>query len=257
MPRAEYHWVDEPGGGVLKPGATVISSFPSAGLAAIVAAHYIVRSLGLWRIGTLDSPDALPIAVVQGGQVQPAIRVYGRSDIAVVVSEFPPSPSSASPIAHAILDGAESRGARRLIAFEGVVPHPVMPEEGEADEAVWFVGPLPDSELGHGLRGAGARLLEDGVIGGVSGALLVGALRRRLPVAALLVSARSAEGFPDHRAGAFLIETLDKLLPEITIDTKPLRSQAEEIEQALRAAMQSRSKTPVEAEERPEPSIYQ
>jgi len=48
-----------------------------------------------------------------------------------------------------------------------------------------------------------------------------------------------AEGVPDHRAGAALIETLDKVLPEIKIDTEPLRAQAEQIEKALRAVMKS------------------
>jgi predicted ATP-grasp superfamily ATP-dependent carboligase len=58
----------------------------------------------------------------------------------------------------------------------------------------------------------------------------------------LLVSARTTEGFPDHRAGAALIETLDRLFPELTIDTGPLRTQAELIEKALRAQMLSRPK---------------
>ena len=61
-----------------------------------------------------------------------------------------------------------------------------------------------------------------------------------MPVAVLLVSARVAEGLPDHRAGAALIETLDRVLPELGSITGPLRAQAEQIEKALRAVMKSR-----------------
>ncbi|MCI4369116.1 MAG: PAC2 family protein [Thermoplasmata archaeon] len=257
MARPEFRWVDEPTGAVLEPGATVMTSFPSAGLAATVAAHYIVRTLGLPRIGAIESPDTPPIAVVQSGHVQPPVRVYGRKDIALVLSEFPPRSDSAGPIAQEVLAGAVARKARRLIALEGVVPHPVLADEGEGEEAVWFAGPEPGTELATGLRLAQARPLDEGVIGGVSGALLVASLRSAIPVAVLLVSAR-AEGFPDHRAGALLIETIDRLLPEVTIDTGPLRSQAEEIEQALRAAMQKATRgSGGEAPDRLEPTIYQ
>jgi len=71
-------------------------------------------------------------------------------------------------------------------------------------------------------------------------------------VAAILVSAIGPEGYPDHRAGAALIETLDRLMPELKIDTGPLRSQAEVIERALRAAMRQRPNAPTSTPPLPE-----
>ena len=71
--------------------------------------------------------------------------------------------------------------------------------------------------------------------------MLVAGLHRPIPVSTLLVSARDTAGYPDHRAGAAIIEALDRLLPEMTIDTGPLRTQAEMIERILRAAMKSRT----------------
>ncbi|MCI4329881.1 MAG: PAC2 family protein, partial [Thermoplasmata archaeon] len=108
------------------------------------------------------------------------------------------------------------------------------------------------------LKKANARRLEDGVIGGLSGALLIEGITRATPVAVLLVSAvTAAEGFPDHRAGAALIETLDRLLPELKIDTGPLRTQAESIEKALRAAMRARTRAVPELPTEPaQPTIY-
>jgi predicted ATP-grasp superfamily ATP-dependent carboligase len=241
----EYEWKEENASApALLPGAVVLSSFPSAGLATTVAGHYIIRALKLPRIGRFESPDLAPVAVVQGGEVHPTIRVYGRSDLGLVLSEFPPTPNQANAIARTILDGAIARKARMILCLEGIVPHPGDDGGAPTDEAsdsgqVWSAGSHSNAALRKTFEAAGARTLEDGVIGGVSGGLLVQGLGREIPVVTLLVTARVAEGLPDHRAGAALIETLDRLLPEMKIDTQPLRQQAEQIEKALRAALKS------------------
>jgi predicted ATP-grasp superfamily ATP-dependent carboligase len=257
-----FEWKDEPESPPRSPGSVVLSSFPSAGLAATIAAHYIVQTLKLPRVGQFASDDIPPIAVIQNGQVNPTIRVYGRSGFSLVMSEFPPLVGSVGALARAILDGAESRGCSGIIGLEGVTPVPSPEDATEVGEsAVWAVGSRPSDPLLGRLTAGGARLLEDGVLGGVSGALLVEGLARKIPVAVLLVSAHGAEGFPDNRAGASLIEVLDKVFPEISIDTKPLRTQAEIIERALRAAIKHRGRDdrggdrPIS--EGPAPSIYQ
>lgn len=250
----EFTWREEPAASTnFGPGSVVVSAFPSAGLATTVAGHYMIRALNLPRIGRFESPDLSPIAVVQGGEVNPIIRVYGRTDFGLVLSEFPPSPSQANAIARTILDAAERHQARMIIGLEGVVPSPPGDDDSEGPdtaeesavaedqtpEQVWVAYSRKEPALLKAFDPADARLLEDGVIGGVSGALLVQGIGRPVPVAVLLVSARAAEGLPDHRAGAALIETLDRVLPEMKIDTEPLRAQAEQIEKALRAVMKS------------------
>jgi len=256
----EFTWREEgPSAGGPGTGAVLVSSFPSAGLAATVAAHYIVRSLKLQRVGRFESPDLAPIAVVQGGEVNPMIRVYGRPGFGVILSEFPPLPSQLTPIARTVLDVAERLQARLLVCLEGVVPHPETepPEEAGTPEPttpenVWTAFSRREPSVLTAFARTQARILEEGVIGGVSGAMLVQGLGRKVPVAVVLVSTRGTEGLPDHRAGAVLIETLDRLLPELKIDTGPLRKQAEEIEKMLRSAMKTR---PTEPEpEGPQPS---
>jgi len=187
----------------------------------------------------------------------------------LVLSEFPPSPSQANSIARTILDAAERHKARMIVGLEGVVPHPPGGDEEEeseesavaeaqSPEQVWVAFSRKDPSLLKAFEPTKARLLEDGVIGGVSGALLVQGIGRSMPVAVLLVSARVAEGLPDHRAGAALIETLDRLLPEVAIDTGPLRAQAEQIEKALRAVMKSHPspQPPGEGATPPTPGMY-
>lgn len=247
---ATYQWSDDGVESVVAPGATVLSSFPTAGLAATIAAHYVISTLALPRVGILESADAPPVAIVQSGAVQPPIRVHGRADLGVVLSEFPPMISSVAPLAAGILDGAERRRARALICLEGVVPHPIEEESAEGDASaaaepsVWYVASHAEESFRRSIEKAGARPLGDGVIGGVSGALLVGGLRRQIPVVVLLVRAKESVGFPDNRAGAALIETLDRILPQLKIDTGPLRTQAEMIERALRQVMKGRGDAP-------------
>jgi predicted ATP-grasp superfamily ATP-dependent carboligase len=260
-----FEWRDtSPADPAFAPGGIVLSSFPSAGLAATVAGHYIVKTLKLPRIGIFEGSDSQPIAVVQNGQVHPPIRVYGRPDLAVVLSELPVPPDLATGVAQAILQGAERRKARLVLGLEGVMPHPEEaggiaggPKSG-GDETIWVAFSQEEPKLVAELKKANARRLEDGVIGGLSGALLIEGIPRTTPVAVLLVSASTAaEGFPDHRAGAALIEMLDRLLPELKIDTAPLRTQAEVIEKALRAAMKTRNRSLPELPQEPsQPTIY-
>jgi predicted ATP-grasp superfamily ATP-dependent carboligase len=265
----EFTWRDEvPPAANFGAGSVVISAFPSAGLATIVAGHYVIRALKLPRIGRFDSPDVSPIAIVQGGEVSPMVRAYGRPDLALVLSEFPPTPAQANALARTILDSAEQHRARMVLCLEGVVPHPVGDQDEEAEgaiaavddqspEQVWVAFSRKDPAILKAFGPTRARVLEDGVIGGVSGALLVQGISRSIPVAVLLVSARVAEGLPDHRAGAALIETLDRLLPEVRIDTGPLRAQAEQIEKALRQAIRSRNAAqPAEAPTAPSQEMY-
>jgi predicted ATP-grasp superfamily ATP-dependent carboligase len=228
------------------PGAVLLSCFPSGGLAPTVAAHYILQTLKLPRIGALTSEDFPPLAVIQGGRVNPPVRAYGNKDLVLVLSEFPLPGSMINPLAAAILDMAGQLKVQGILGLEGVVPHPLEAEEAEeepAEEMVWYAGSGTSEDLPPKYKAAGVRAMGDGVIGGVSGALLVQGIGAPLPIGTLLVSATDV-GYPDHRAAAKVIEVIDQLLPHIQIDTKPLRVQAEMIERALRAAVKSRTPTP-------------
>ncbi|MCI4322372.1 MAG: PAC2 family protein, partial [Thermoplasmata archaeon] len=152
--------------------------------------------------------------------------------------------------------------ARLVVGLEGVVPHP-FEAEGEVadppspDQTVWFAAAQDEPAASAVFATAGLRRLDDGVIGGVSGALMVEGITGRTPVAVLLVSARHApQGLADHLAGASLIEALDRLLPDLKIDTAPLRTQAAMIEKAIRLALKTRPRSPESPPDPSSPTIY-
>ena len=80
--------------------------------------------------------------------------------------------------------------------------------------------------------------LEQGVLSGMNAVLLGEGRRRGLDIMALLVEADPR--YPDARAAAKLIELLDKLLPNIKLDTEPLIEEAERIEKQIKSMMESR-----------------
>jgi predicted ATP-grasp superfamily ATP-dependent carboligase len=204
----------------------------------------MLQALKLPRIGTLTSEDFPPLAVIQGGRVNPPVRAYANKELVLVLSEFPVLPGLVNELATAIIDLAMQLKVSRIIGLEGVVPQPVdMEDTGtgstSSDEKVWYAGSGTPTQLPAEYRAVGVRTMDTGVIGGVSGALLVEGMTATIPVGSLLVSAADA-GYPDHRAAAKIIEVIDQALPHFKIDTKPLRTQAEMIERALRAAVKSR-----------------
>jgi uncharacterized protein len=236
-------WRPETDAVLSDPGAFILVCFPSAGLAPTVAGHYVLQVLKLPRIGAFTSEDFPPLAVVQAGRVNPPVRVYGSKDLVVILSEFPLLPGLINPLASAILQLAVQLKAGRVLGLEGVVPHPADATDTElkpSDEMVWYAGSGSSEKLPAEFKAAGVRAMNDGVIGGLSGALLIEGLNSTVPVGTLLVSATDA-GYPDHRAAAKIIELIDQLLPHVKIDTGPLRTQAELIERALRAAAKSRA----------------
>jgi predicted ATP-grasp superfamily ATP-dependent carboligase len=241
-------WRPDTGAVMPDPGAILLSCFPSAGLAPTVAGHYILQVLKPPRIGALTSQDFPPLAVIQGGRVNPPVRAYGNKELVLVLSEFPLLPSMINPLATAILGLGTQLKVSRIVGLEGVVPQPTEAEPSDndtkpSDEMVWYAGSGAPAQLPADFKSAGVRTMGDGVIGGVSGALLVEGMAAQIPIGTLLVSA-SDVGYPDHRAAAKLIEVIDLALPHFKIDTKPLRVQAEMIERALRAAVKSRETTP-------------
>jgi uncharacterized protein len=77
-------------------------------------------------------------------------------------------------------------------------------------------------------------VFEEGVISGVSGVLLNEGKRRGLEVVCLLAEAHP--DYPDARAAAKILETIDGMLLKIDIDPMPLYAQAIAIEKHIQMA---------------------
>jgi uncharacterized protein len=256
--------------------ATVIDGFPSVGLVSSIVANYIVKVLSLEQVGVLDSDYFPALSLVRRAEPLDTVRIYAGprvgsetsgDQIVVFISEFQPPPNIIRSIAGTMLDWMHGEKCRILYSPEGLVIEregqnnsPPDQEDGEeVEEAKLAVEPPKDLETyGIGSTPRARKLLEDnhiklfqeGVITGMAGVLLNQGKRRDFDVISLLAEANPA--YPDARAAAKVIETLDKLILHIRLDSGPLYEEAGVIEAQIKT-VQKQTKTPKQT---PMPHMY-
>jgi uncharacterized protein len=252
--------------------ATVIDGFPSVGLVSSIVANYIVKILSLEQVGVLDSDYFPALSLVRRAEPLDTVRIYAGprvgsetsgDQIVVFISEFQPPPNIIRPIASTMLDWIHDEKCRILYSPEGLVieregqgaPKPgggQVEEDEEGAEAAPAAAPAAAREVetyGIGSTAAARKLLEDnhiklfqeGVITGMAGVLLNQGKRRDIDVISLLAEANPQ--YPDARAAAKVIETLDKLILHIRLDSGPLYEEAGVIESQLKT-VQKQAKGP-------------
>lgn len=213
-------------------GAVVIDGFPSVGLVSSIVANYLVEVLDLEEIGALDSPFFPTVALVKAGTPLNPVRIYGGGDgdrkVALFLSEFQPANPMIKDIGTAVLDWAEAQDCALLVCPEGLV---VEQEEVEDPVRVYGVGSTVAAD--DLLREHGVDIFEEGVITGVAGVLLTEGRKRGFDVVSVLAEAHP--DYPDARAAARVIETVDRAFLHLGLDTQPLYDEAGRIEDQLRA----------------------
>jgi len=218
-------------------GAVVIDGFPSIGLVSTICANYLIDALKLEQIGTMESHYFPSVSMVRGGIPMSPARIYagkskeGGDTIAVFVSEFQPAPALVWPIAETMMKWAKEKKCRMIISPEGLVVE--KPENVKVAVETEEVYGVPSSAgAASELVKNGVKVMANGIITGVSSALLN--LSRRTDVDILAILAEVQPEYPNARAAARIIEAIDKILKYTEIDVSPLYVEAEKIEAALR-----------------------
>jgi len=236
MTASEVHIVDtrdEP-----LTGAMMVVGFPTHGLVGSVAASYLVHSLDMTLVAYMTSEKFPPTVIMEEGIVSAPVRFYASKivcgvdrscdQLLVVLSDIQPPVSMLNTIGRALLDWAEAKGIQLIVAVEG------QPIEGEArgDARVVAMANRAATSLLEKYRFDAA----SGVVTGLAGGLLLGAIARTIPVLCLVAQAH--KDYPDARAAAKVIETINPLVPLLVPDTKPLRDKARQIESEVRKTLQ-------------------
>lgn len=208
---------------------TVLEAFPSVGLVSTIASSYLISTLELDQICALESEDFPPISMVYSTKPKFPARIYAREDLnlAIFISEFPPPTKLHRPIAKRLLSWTMDQGCRRIISLEG------LPKSGPKgkDQEPELVGVGSNTAAREELNKSGVPQLEVGMISGVSGVLLNEGRWIDFNIISLL--AEAMPNFPDAHAAAKLVEGINKLIPEIEIESQPLIKQAGEMEKYL------------------------
>jgi uncharacterized protein len=223
----------------------MVVGFPTHGLVGSVAASYLVHTLDMTSVAYMTSEDFPPTVIMEEGLVSAPVRFYASKlvcgvdrrceQLVVAISDIQPPPETLNHLGRAIIDWAEGKGIDLIVAVEG---QPIE-EEVQGDARVVAMANRAAAEL----LGKYQFDVANGVVTGFAGALLLAAIGRTTPVLCLVAQAH--KDYPDARAAAKVIETVNPLVPLILLDTKPLREKAREIEAEVRRnlAKQAQSMT--------------
>jgi len=214
----------------------LVVAFPTVGLISSIAGHFIIDSLKLEEIGAIISKEFMPATVIHKSKASPPVRIYAGKkkcgpegsceQLVVIISEFMPPYNIIKPLADIILNWAENKGVKSIVALEGT--HAVGENKKELD----VYGIASNESIKHELKKFKIKDITEGMITGVNGVLLYQGVLSNKDVICLLSEANSK--FPDSRAAGKLLGKLDVMLPQIKIDPKPLFKEAEEIEKRIK-----------------------
>ncbi len=212
-------------------GAAVVEGFPSVGLVSTLAANYLIEQLKLPKIGGMLSNQLPVTSIIRDGEPNHPVRIYGDKRLVVFISEFRPPATLVQPIVDNMLEWTRQNGCDLIISAEGL---PMQETEQHPEEI--HVSGVASTKKGRDLLAEHKiNPLNEGIITGISGVLLNEGARTDRDIVCVIADAH--ESYPDARAAARIVETIDELLPQIKLDTKPLYAEAEKMENEIKAAL--------------------
>ena len=221
---------------------TIIDGFPSVGLVSTIAVNYIVNQLEMEQVGVVVSPYFPPASIIRNGVPSHPVRVYAGSNLICFLSEFKPPAPLVLPITNELMNYAKGKGASLIISPEGMG----CQSEDTSSCKAFGVGTTPAAT--KRVKDNGVELLENGMITGISGMLLNEGARLGKDVICIIAEAK--ENFPDAKAAVRLVQIMDKIMPEVEIDTKPLEKEAEKLEKEIKEAL-AKVQAPLAGHENP------
>lgn len=210
---------------------TLIEGFPGLGLVASIAVDQITKQLGLEYYGEIRCDSLPPVASFDDGRFQDLLRVYAGEDPSVMTlrSDLMIPPDAIREVSQCTLNDLSPQFDRAI--FIAGAPANSEEEVGDVRAA------CTTDDIRGDLESAGIEFAEEsGLIGGITGALLMECYREGIPAAALIVKARP--NIPDPGAAQALIESSLEPLVEFDIDTTELQEQADQIQEQLQQVVQ-------------------
>lgn len=202
---------------------TLIEGLPGHGLVASIAVEQIATQLDLELYGGIRSEEVPPVLSFTDGLVHDTIRVYAGSepDLLTLHGDVMLPTQAHREFSRCVLtDLADRIGQGIFLA--------AAPAESEEDHGQ-IVGVATTDEMRDRLVEAGIEIASgDGLVGGVTGALVDECFQQSIPAVLLLV--RADPFVPDPEAAQLVIDHALEPMVEFSIDTDPLLEQAKQIQ---------------------------
>ena len=211
-------------------GVRLLEGFPGFGLIGTIVTEYLLEHLDFEKIGRIEM-SGMPamIAIHNGEIIEPISLHYNKRYNLVVVHALNVAAGMEWKLADAILEVAKLCSAKEVISFEGV--------GGPGGEGHVYFSAQGLSKANLKKLGRDVKELKEGVIGGVTGALL--AKGTKIPQLALFAEAQGSK--PDSEAAAKIIMALDDYAG-LDVDPNGLRQQARVFEDKLHGLVQKKEK---------------
>ena len=192
-----------------------------------ITTGFLIDHLKCEHIRHKHFEEVAPTLAIHNGKIIDPIGIFYNAKYNIVVVHSIMNPVNLEwKAAEFIAELCKEYQAVELITIEGVGA-PQAEEAGE-QQAFYHV-----SEPNEKLKKTGIKPLGEGIIVGVTGAILL----KPMPCKVTSLFAETHSAMPDSKAAAAVIEVLDKYLG-LNVDTKPLLKQAEDFEAKLKDLMQ-------------------
>jgi len=205
----------------------IIEGFPGFGLVGTIASEFLIDHLKTEQIGKIEFEEMPAMVAIHDSKVvEPLGIFYDKKSNIVILHAITTSTGYEWEIANMLVKLAKDLDAKEVISLEGVGS--AATTEG-ATQAFYYCG---DKKKSCKLAGVGIKPLKEGIIMGVTGALLL--KTDQIPISAIFSETHS--NMPDSKAAAEIIKVLDQYLG-LNVDYKPLLEQAEKFESKLKGLL--------------------
>lgn len=205
----------------------IVEGFPGIGLVGTIATEFLIEHLKAKQIGSIWSDDISPIIAIHENKiVQPLGIFYSEKYNLIILHAITNIEGKEWITADEIVKLCKELDAHQLISIESVG----NPNANEETKVFYFANNKEDEKK---LKDSGVEPLREGIIMGVTGALLLKAKNLRYSC----IFGETHSQLPDSKAAAQVIEKLDKFLG-LEVDTGPLMESAQKFEEKLKGILE-------------------
>jgi uncharacterized protein len=207
-------------------GYTLIEGFPGAGLVGPMTNSYMIEKLKMQYIGYIISNSFPPIATVHGKMPMFPVRIYknDKYKLVAIISEFTIPPTIIYELVDEVIEFIRKNGIKQIISVGGMAAQ-------KDDNKVYAI--TSESNIKR-VSDAGISLIDEGVIAGVSGILLIKCLEYNLNVIDILVPVNPTIMDPKYAEDAII--ALKKFI-NMDINTDELEKESKIIQAKVKEAL--------------------
>ncbi|MCW1301843.1 MAG: PAC2 family protein [Candidatus Parvarchaeota archaeon] len=192
----------------IEPGHYIVTAFPTAGLASLLAVNYLIQKGILKKVGHINLNGLNQVAIIENRHLNYPIRLFEGKDSVFITSQIPIPVTHVDELTGAVFELYKTIKAKGIISMDAME----TAEEKNKSE-VYFVSEGFDNKIKD------AKELEEGAMIGVNASIGLMAKETKTPFLGLM--AETHMGVPDGLAAASLINSLGNII-DVHVDTTEL-----------------------------------